>query len=201
MNRNKERIFFIFVVLIEFLIINIFYWIVIPNIKNRYKKHTSKIERQSVFQRFFSFYAKDRNGNKILFRFNNYSNDYYMFLYFSKECSHCKKAISDLENYIREKQFEKKIPKNLHVYGIGEEFLPEVSDLKSLILEREDAFQFGFTFPTIVILNCRGDLLYKKHKVSSKELDFIFKKINNSKRIINKKFGGKNEKFIFKRKD
>jgi len=157
-------------------------------LSNKLKGQRFELIPHLKIPRLFSFFGINRNGEKELIHFTNYSNiGTRVFITVSSDCKHCEVFLDNLYKLYglldNKKQF---------VYILTTDSINRVPSrnipFKVLEISNDDMFQFGTETPKVVITAGNGDIVYQEIGYSEK----IFEEINDFvKNYIRKKKSSK----------
>ncbi len=150
---NRERLFYITLLLIQaFFVIHI------------YRKANNVIFREINFKStgkpfVYSFKGK-LDGQEIEVLFTAYNPNWYLFLIVSPECPHCKNLLNFFQENFSNFPFSKADSLQIFVLS-SREIKKEKNSLPLILIKEKDIAQFGYKFPSIYLVNGKGEILFK----------------------------------------
>lgn len=152
--KNSERILYVFIIgfqcalILASLLIN--------------QKGDDRGGRKILEKRLFSFNGKERTGEKNLVHFTAYSRKMYVFLVLSSNCRHCEMYIDNVHELETKLAEMKNVEAILLLNEEDERIVRNAPSFRTLHVADEDLFQFGTETPSLLVVNGKGEILFKQ---------------------------------------
>ena len=185
--KKYERIFYFLVIVVEFILILLFYS-ALSDTRTALKKEITLNKRISPIIFSFNGLEENEKRNKTeefyppSIHFSAYSSNYYLFITFSPGCPQCLEMLDDFKLYFP----TRKIDLDTFIYLLSVEEAPNVDNENNrsvfcMQIDHQDMVQFGNMTPSVFAVNGQGEILFRQIGYSTGVFDKALYAIQQNK--------------------
>jgi thioredoxin-related protein len=156
----KERVFYVGLVIVQFFLI----FFVLNQTRVRSKDMSARLSFESIpvsiAGRLYSFDGINWTGTVENVGFTAYSDNMYLFLVASDECSHCNSFLENFSEDLNEMPLDQAVKLLAVTSGNLEHFI-QYPKIPLLRISEDDIQQFGGEVPAVFLVNGQGNILFR----------------------------------------